>query len=87
MNSVILVGRLVSDLDVKTLESGKEVTKVSLAVNRSFKNINGVYDVDFFDCILWDGLAKNTSEFCGKGDTVGVRGRLQLLSFQEEETK
>ena len=87
MNSVILVGRLVSDLDVKTLESGKEVTKVSLAVNRSFKNINGVYDVDFFDCILWDGLAKNTSEFCGKGDTVGVRGRLQTSFYEKDGIK
>ena len=87
MNSVILVGRLVSDLDVKTLESGKEVTKVSLAVNRGFKNINGVYEVDFFDCILWEGLAVNTSLYCKKGDTVGVHGRLQTSFYEKDGIK
>ena len=34
----MIVGRVASDIEVKTLESGKEVTRVLLAVNRSFKN-------------------------------------------------
>lgn len=87
VNSVMLVGRLAQDVEVKTLESGKEVTKVALAVPRSFKNPDGLYETDFFDCILWDGLAKNASEYCKKGDTVGVRGRLQTSSYELEGVK
>lgn len=87
VNSVMLVGRLAQDIDVKVLDSGKEVTKVALAVNRSFKNPDGVYETDFFDCILWDGLAKNASEYCKKGDTVGVRGRLQTSSYEKDNVK
>jgi len=87
VNSVMLVGRLAQDVEVKKLESGKEVTKVALAVPRSFKNPDGLYETDFFDCILWDGLAKNASEYCKKGDTVGVRGRLQTSSYEINDVK
>ena len=87
VNSVMLVGRLAQDIDIKTLDSGKEVTNVSLAVNRSFKNVDGVYDTDFFDCVLWEGLAKNAREYCKKGDTVGVRGRLQTDYYEKDGIK
>ena len=87
VNSVMLVGRLAQDIEVKKLESGKEVTKVGLAVPRSFKNPDGLYDTDFFDCILWEGLAKNASEYCKKGDTVGVRGRLQTSTYEIDGVK
>lgn len=85
VNSVMLVGRLAQEVEVKKLDSGKEVTKVALAVPRSFKNPDGIYETDFFDCILWEGLAKNASEYCKKGDTVGVRGRLQTSSYEKED--
>ena len=87
VNSVMLVGRLAQDVEVKKLDSGKEVTKVALAVPRSFKNPDGIYETDFFDCILWDGLAKNAGEYCKKGDTVGVRGRLQTNTWEKDDVK
>ena len=87
VNTVMLVGRLATDIEVKKLDSGKEVTNVSLAVSRSFKNPDGVYDTDFFDCVLWEGLAKNAGEYCKKGDTVGVRGRLQTDTYEKDGIK
>lgn len=87
MNTVMLVGRLAQDVEVKTLESGKEVTRISLAVNRNFKNPDGIYEVDFIDCVLWDGLAKNIHEYCKKGDTVGIRGRLQVSHYEKDDVK
>ena len=87
MNNVMLVGRLVQDVEVNKLESGKEVARISLAVNRSFKNADGMYEVDFIDCILWDGLAKNIQEYCKRGDTVGVRGRLQVSHYEKDDVK
>ena len=85
VNSVMLVGRLAHDIDVKTLESGKELTRLALAANRSLKNADATYDVDYFDCILWDGLAVNTGLFCKKGDTVGIKGRLQTSLYEKDE--
>ena len=87
VNSVMLVGRLAQDIELKKLDSGKEVTNVALAVNRSFKNPDGTYDTDFFDCVLWEGLAKNACEYCKKGDTVGIRGRLQTDIYEKDGAK
>lgn len=87
LNSVMLVGRLAQDIEVKQLESGKEVTNIVLAVNRGYKNADGLYETDFFNCTLWDGLAKNTFEYCHKGDTIAVRGRLQTSSYEKDDVK
>ena len=87
MNNVMLVGRLANDIEKKTLDSGKEVLKVSLAVNRSYRNPDGVYETDFIDCILWDELACNLSEYCKKGDVIGVRGRLQVSTYEIDNVK
>lgn len=87
VNSVMLVGRLAGDIEVKELENGTKVTNVPLAVNRTFKNANGVYETDFYNCILWEGLAQNAAEYCKKGDTVGIRGRLQTDSWEKDGVK
>ncbi len=87
LNTLMLVGRLATDIEVRKLESGKEVTNILLAVNRSFKNQDGTYDTDFINCTLWDGIAKNASEFCKKGDLVGVRGRLQSDVYEKDDVK
>ena len=51
-----------------------------LAVNRSYKNENGEYETDYVKCLLWDGIAENTSNYCKKGDIIGVRGRVESTS-------
>ena len=84
LNQTIIVGRLVKNPEIKELESGKKVSIITLAVPRSFKNINGEYESDFIDCILWDSIASNTTEYCRKGDLVGVKGRLQKGSEDNE---
>lgn len=77
MNQIILVGRLVRTPELKESENGKKFSIITMAVPRSFKNVNGEYDTDFIDCILWDGVALSTVEYCNKGDVVGVKGRVQ----------
>ena len=85
LNQVVVVGRLVRDPELKETESGKKVTHVTLAVPRSYKNVNGEYDTDFVDCTLWTGIAESTSEYCKKGDLVGIKGRLETSSYEKED--
>ncbi len=88
LNQIVLVGRLVRDPQLKTGEKNKQYMYISLAIPRSFKNINGEYETDFVDCLLWDGVAKSTSEYCKKGDIVGVKGRIQSKVRElEDKTK
>lgn len=84
LNQTIIVGRLVKNPEIKELESEKKVSTITLAVPRSFKNTEGVYESDFIDCILWDSIASNTTEYCRKGDLVGVIGRVQKGSEDNE---
>ena len=86
LNQVVLVGRLVDNPVVSTSENGKKYTAINLAVSRGFKNVDGVYETDFIRCVLWDGIAINTTEYCHSGDVVGIKGRLQNRSYEDEES-
>ena len=83
LNQVIMVGRLVEKPIVEENENGKKVCNITLAVPRSYKNAEGVYDTDFIKCTLWNTIAENTVEYCYKGDLIGVKGKLQCLSGNE----
>ncbi len=85
LNQIILVGRLVSDPELFQTESGKKVSKIVLAVPRSYKNSEGEYETDFIGCKLWQAIAQNTTDYCKKGDLVGVKGRLQNFHYESED--
>ena len=85
LNNTVLVGRLVRDLEVKETENGNKVAQMTLAVPRSFKNMDGSYDTDFIPCVLWKGVAENTAEYCKKGDLVGIKGRIQTRSYEQDD--
>jgi single-strand DNA-binding protein len=84
LNQVVLVGRLTRDISVNKGEHGKVAT-IPIAVPRSFKNAEGTYDTDFIDCVAFDHVAENTSEYCSKGDIVGIKGRIQSKVVEKEE--
>lgn len=84
-NLVYLIGRLTEDPEIKTYEDEKSRLSLNLAVQRSYKNEEGIYETDFIRCVLWNGIASNTSEYCHKGDLVGIKGRLQTRSYEDEE--
>jgi single-strand DNA-binding protein len=77
VNQVILVGRLVDEPQIS--ENNKEISNITIAIPRNYKNELGEYEIDFADCVLYNGIAKNTHEFCHKGDLICVKGRLETL--------
>ena len=85
LNQIILVGRLVKTPEVTETESGKKMSYITLAIPISFKNADGEYDTDFIDCVLWEAVAESTSEYCKKGDIVGVKGRIQSRMVEDED--
>ena len=84
LNQIIIVGRLVQDPEIKELENGVKTSYITLAVSRSWKNADGIYETDFIPCLLYKGIAENTAEYCKKGDVIGVKGRIQT---KQEENK
>ncbi len=88
MNNIVLVGRVVDDLECKELENGKLVSNLTVAVTRNYKNTDGIYETDFIRCELWNTIASNCFEYLTKGDVIGIKGRLENKHFEVDgETK
>lgn len=77
MNSVVLVGRMTKDPELKYTNSGKANTRFTLAVQRN-KN-----EADFINCVAWEKNAENIAEYFRKGNQIGVQGRLTVRSYQQ----
>lgn len=86
LNQFVLVGRLTKDPELVELENGKKVSNITLAIPRNYKNSNGEYDIDYIDCTLWNNVAENTSNYCKKGDLIGVKGKMEV-NFDKENNK
>ena len=78
MNNLVLVGRVVEDAKITTLDSGLKVTNVTLAVQRPFKNEADSYDTDFIPVQFWQGIAEIARDYCTKGSIIGVKGRIAI---------
>lgn len=87
LNQVVLVGRLVSDPSLKDTEGGYKLSNITLAVPRSYKNVEGSYDTDFINCTLWQNVAENTTEYCKKGDIIGIKGRIETDTYEKDNEK
>lgn len=87
LNQIILVGRLTHDIEVKILEDGRKVSDLTLAVQRPFKNMEGVYDTDFIRCTAWEGLATVIESYCTKGVMIALKGRVQTWKYEVNEEK
>lgn len=85
LNQVFLVGRLTKDPEINEVQGNKKVSSITLAVQRSFKNSDGIYEADFIRCILWDAVAASTKDYCHKGDIVGIKGRIQTGSYEDKD--
>lgn len=84
LNQVVLVGRLCEDPKINIIGNKKKKVVINVAVGRTYKNPEGIYETDFIRCVLWDGIANSTSQYCKKGDIVGIKGCIRTSSYEDE---
>ena len=84
MNNVNLIGRLARDPELKYTNTGKAVASFTVAVNRGFGKDN---EADFINCVAWEKTAENMANYTAKGSQVGISGRLQVRSYDNNEGK
>lgn len=84
-NNVNLIGRLTKDPELKMTSGGQPMVRFTIAVNRDYKNKDGVREADFITCIAWRGQAESIAKYVGKGSLVGINGRLQTNRFERED--
>ena len=82
MNTVILIGRLTRDPELRYTNSGHAVANFTLAVDRPFSKEK---ETDFIPIIVWQKQAENCAEYLLKGSQVAVEGRLQVRGYEDKQ--
>lgn len=85
MNTVNLMGRLVRDPDVREIGKDAKVCNFTLAVDRNFTDGEGNREADFVGCVAWRGTAEFLGRFFHKGDPLGLTGRIQTRSYEDDD--
>lgn len=86
MNRFVGVGRLVADPELRyTSNGGHAVANFRLAINRPFKNQDGEQEADFINCVAWRKQAENLANYMRKGSQIGVDGRIQTRSYDNDQ--
>lgn len=83
INSVVLVGRVGQDPEMKYFESGKVKTTFSIAVDKRTKTKDA--PPDWFNIELWDKSAEIAGEWVKKGKLVAIEGRLDISSWTDND--
>jgi len=79
MNTVLLVGRLAQDPEVRYTKNGKAVASFTVAASRS---VGQRESTDFIPVVAWENLAEMCGNELKKGSRVFVQGRLQIRSYE-----
>jgi len=85
VNSVVLVGRLVRDPELRYTPTGTPVARFTIAVDRRFKGPNGEKQTDFIRISSWSKQAELVANYLQKGALVGVEGSLRIDSVTQQD--
>lgn len=85
LNKVSLIGNLTKEPIAKSIASGQELSRFTVATNYLSKNKSGSKKVtDFHSIVAWGGLARVANQYLKKGSKVYVEGRLQNSSWEDK---
>lgn len=82
-NKVIIIGRLTAQPEVNQTTSGKQVARITIAVNRRFKTENGEREADFITAVFWGKRAETLASYGGKGSLISIDGELRTRKYEK----
>jgi single-strand DNA-binding protein len=89
VNKVIIVGRLGADPELKTLSSGQNVCRLSIATSENWTGKDGQKQerTEWHRIVVWGRQAENCAKHLSKGRQVYIEGRLQTRQWEENGQK
>ena len=85
MNSVVLIGRLTRDPEVRySAGTQMAICRFAVAIDRPPRQ-NGEKQTDFPNVVVFGKQAENCERFLAKGRLVGVQGRIQTGSYTNKD--
>lgn len=86
VNKVILLGNLGKDPEIKYMTNGEAVANIALATTEVWKDKNGekVEKTEWHRVTFYRKLAEIVGEYCKKGKSIYVEGRLETRKWQDK---
>jgi single-strand DNA-binding protein len=86
-NKVQLIGNLGNAPEVKMLESGKKLVKLSMATNETYKNAKGerVTETQWHNLVAWGKTADIIEKYLKKGSEVAIEGKLMNKNYTDKD--
>ncbi len=81
MNSVVLIGRLTRDPELRYTPDQNAIASFTLAVDRPFSKEK---TADFIRIVVFGKQAENCERFLSKGRQAAVSGRIQTGSYKDK---
>ena len=85
INSVVLMGRLTYDPELRTTPNGISVVRIQLACDRNFQRSGEERKADFIDVTAWRQTAEFISRYFRKGSMIAVEGSIQTENFTDKD--
>ncbi len=85
INSVVLMGRLTYEPELKTTTSGLSVIRFQMAVDRNYQSQGQERQADFIDVVAWRQTADFVSRYFHKGSMIAVEGSIQTNNFTDRD--
>ena len=85
LNSIIIMGRLTRDPELRRTGSGLAVANFTVANERDMKGQNGERETDFIDCVAWRQTGEFVSKYFQKGSMIVVSGRLTIRTWTDKD--
>lgn len=78
------MGRLTADPELNKTQSGISVTRITVAVDRSFVRQGEERQADFIDVRCWRQTAEFVCKYFQKGSMIAVQGSIQTGSYEDK---
>lgn len=86
MNSVVLVGRLTKDPELRYIpNSGTPVATFTIAIDRDYKKKDGTKETDFIPIEIIGKAAEFCANYITKGRLVAIQGNLRVDRYQTQD--
>lgn len=86
MNKIVLLGKLIKDPELRSLEDGDKVfTRFIIAVERNFKSQDGTRKADLIPVTMWGRKAEVICQYMKKGSYISLSGRLKTGSYEDKD--
>lgn len=87
INTFLIEGSLQEIHELKETDRGIKYSRITLNVERPFRNSEGTFEMDTIDVELWRGIAEICYENSKPGDMMGIQGRIQSSKLTTAEGK